>query len=232
MAAEKKHCHWGHRQRLKQQFLAGGDALPDHVLLELLLFYSIPQRDVNEIAHGLMDEFGSIAGVLDASEEALVKVKGVGPNSAALIKLIGEIGRRYHATRWSSGPVLRDASQALAFFRPYFVPGVRQEKAYMACLDENYRVLYCCQLGEGDAGAVDIDVRQALEVALTHNAAQVILAHNHVSGVALASEGDKRTTEHLSRLFSEVGIHLVDHMIFVDDDMVSLRESRALPGMR
>ena len=76
--------HDGHRQRLKTEFLARPDSFPDHKLLELLLFYANPRSDTNPLAHELLDRFGSLAGVLDATPEELQKVKGVGEHAAVL----------------------------------------------------------------------------------------------------------------------------------------------------
>ena len=83
------HNHYGHRQRLKDRFLQTGFAGFDpHNILELLLFYSIPQKDTNDLAHELMNRFGSLSGVFDASYEDLVKVKGIIFTSVAVLALI------------------------------------------------------------------------------------------------------------------------------------------------
>ena len=88
--------HAGHRSRVKTEFLARGlEGWPDHRVLELLLFYAIPQGDVNALAHELIDRFGSLAGVLDASADELQKVPGVGEHTAVLLRLIPALGGRY-----------------------------------------------------------------------------------------------------------------------------------------
>lgn len=89
MAEAQRHHHTGHRQRLKAEFLARGlEGWPDHKVLELLLCYAIPQGDVNGLAHELMERFGSLAGVLDASVEELKKVPGVGEHTAVLLRML------------------------------------------------------------------------------------------------------------------------------------------------
>ena len=85
--------HDGHRNRFKEEFLARPDSFPEHKLLELLLFYANPRGDTNPIAHTLIDHFGSLAGVLDALPEELVKVPGVGEHAVVLLKAVKEIGR-------------------------------------------------------------------------------------------------------------------------------------------
>ena len=91
-----KVSHEGHRQRLKNRFLTEGlDSFETHNILELLLFYSIPQRDTNGIAHKLLDTFGSLKGVFEADFEELIKIDGIKENTATLLKLIPEVARAY-----------------------------------------------------------------------------------------------------------------------------------------
>ena len=96
MADKPKHRHTGHRERMKAEFLARGlEGWPDHRVLELLLFYTIPQGDVNDLAHELVERFGSLAGVLDASVEELKKVKGVGDHTAVFLRMLPAVLGRY-----------------------------------------------------------------------------------------------------------------------------------------
>lgn len=113
MAEQGKHRHAGHRQRMKTEFLTRGlEGWPDHRVLELLLFYAIPQGDVNAIAHDLIDRFGSLAGVLDASVDELTKVLGVGEHTALLLRLIPALGRRYQMDRSDLGKIINSIHQA------------------------------------------------------------------------------------------------------------------------
>ena len=92
----EKNIHAGHRKRAKAEFLARGlEGLPDHRVLELLLFYAIPQGDVNPLAHRLLEHFGSLSGVFNATHEQLTAVKGIGENTATLIRLVTAVGGRY-----------------------------------------------------------------------------------------------------------------------------------------
>ena len=107
--------HSGHRQRVKTEFLARGvEGWSDHRILELLLFYAIPQGDVNELAHRLVDNFGSLAGVLDASAEELKKVPGVGEHTAVLLKLVPALGGRYQEQRGAPGQIIHSPEEAAA----------------------------------------------------------------------------------------------------------------------
>ena len=217
--------HDGHRKRLKAQFLAQSDSFHDHQLLELLLCYAIPQGDVNVLAHRLLERFGSLSGVLDARPEALVQTPGVGEHTAVLLKLIPVLSGRYQADRASLGTILNSTQAAGSYLRPFFSQGARYEMAYLVCLDGKYKVLGCHRLGEGSVNAAEITVRKVMEIALAQNATAVILAHNHLSGLALPSNADLMTTQRLSSILQSVGLELLDHLIFTDDDMVSLRDS-------
>ena len=222
--------HDGHRQRVKAEFLSsGGQNWPDHRLLELLLFYAIPQGDVNGLAHALMERFGSLSGVLDAPVEELTKVPGVGVHTAILLNLIPAMGGKYLSSRSSMEADDRiDTSMAARrLFTPYFF-GARNEMIYLACLDSKLKLLGVRKVTEGIATLSEIVNRKVLEHALSLNAAVVLLAHNHPSGLALPSDADKLATKRLKKLFTAVDIELRDHLIFVDEDMVSMRDSGLL----
>ena len=222
--------HDGHRKRLKTQFLIHGEDFHDHQLLELLLCYAIPQGDVNGLAHALLDQFGSLAGVFDALPPSLTRVDGVGEHTAVLLKLIPKLAGRYSTIRSSPGDILASSRAARDYLLPYFQTGPRNEMVYLVCMDAKYKVLGCHKLGEGTVNAADITPRRVVELALAHNASAVLLAHNHVSGLVLPSNADLLTTETLARVLREVGVELADHLIFTEDDMVSLKDSGLLNG--
>lgn len=216
--------HDGHRQRLKTEFLARPDSFPDHKLLELLLFYANPRSDTNPLAHELLNHFGSLAGVLDATPEELQKVKGVGEHAAVLFKAAKELSGRYLTARTQMDDIARNTRDYFALLQPYFF-GARNERLCLLCMDGKGKVLGIRKLGEGNVNAVNITTRLIAEAALSLNAAAVVLAHNHVSGIAFPSGDDIATTESLAPFLARMGVELVDHLIFVDDDMVSLRDS-------
>ena len=222
--------HDGHRKRLKAQFLTHGDDFHDHQLLELLLCYAIPQGDVNGLAHALLERFGSLAGVLDAHPQTLMQTPGVGEHSAVLLKLIPKLSGRYTTVRGRLGDILDSTAAACAYLRPYFQQGARNEMIYILCMDAKCKVLGVHKLGEGSVNAADIAPRKVVELALAHNATSVIVAHNHVSGIALPSNADIATTHKLDQVLRDLGVTLADHLIFADDDMVSIKDSGYLAG--
>lgn len=220
--------HTGHRQRTKTEFLANGlSGLPDHRVLELILFYSIPRGDVNPLAHRLVDHFGSLAGVFHATHEQLMAVDGVGENTAVLLRLFPPVAARYLEESASFDGQVVSSWQFRDLLMPLFF-GQRNELAYLLCMDGKNKVIATKKLGEGVADAVHISIRKVLEAALSCNATRVVLAHNHVSGVAMWSKADADTTLRLKQVLDETGIVLVDHFIIANDDMVSMAESGIL----
>ena len=228
--SEKKppSVHTGHRKRTKDEFLANGlSGLPDHRVLELLLFYAIPQGDVNPLAHKLIDHFGSLAGVFNAGPEQLMAVDGVGYNTAVLIRLVTAVAARYLQSSSSFDGQMAGAWQFRELLLPLFF-GQRNEQVYLVCMDGNNRLIATKKLGEGITDTVQITTRKVLEVALACNATRVVLAHNHVSGMALWSDADLDTTLRLQKVLREAGIELMDHFIIAGDDMVSMAASGIL----
>ena len=220
--------HTGHRKRMREEFLRTGAAgMEDHRLLELLLFYAIPQGDVNPLAHRLVDHFGSLTGVLHATYDQLMGVPGGGHNTATLLQLVPAVAARYMERSASMDGQIVNVWQLKELLEPYFF-GQRDELAYLVCMDGKSKVLATRKLGQGVVDTVQIVTRKVLEAALACNASQVVLAHNHVSGVAVPSHADVDTTLRLKRLLAEADISLTDHLIFAGGDMVSLAQSGLL----
>ena len=220
--------HDGHRARKREQFRSHGlDSFADHEVLELLLFYAIPRRDTNPIAHDLINRFGSLEQVLAAPVEELEKVPGMGENAATLLKLIPQITRRARASSVAREKVLDTTERIGAFFVEQFVAETH-EIMYQLCLDAKGRLLHCHKVSEGDAGSVNLNMRKIVENALRSNAVLVALAHNHPSGVAFPSQEDKIATKLAQEALETIGVRLVDHIIVADDDYISLRHEGIL----
>ena len=141
--------HDGHRDRMKARFLEHSlENFDDIQALEIMLFFSIPRGDVNPIAHALLDRFGSIAAIFDAPVEELEKIDGIGRNSAALIKLIPQLTRRYMISKNSFDNILRTSEDIGRYIAPRF-HGETDEVVYLICLDAKLRVLACRRVGRG-----------------------------------------------------------------------------------
>lgn len=226
MAEKPKHRHTGHRERMKAEFLARGlEGWPDHRVLELLLFYTIPQGDVNDLAHELVERFGSLAGVLDASVEELKKVKGVGDHTAVFLRMLPAVLGRYQGARTRLSAIINSPEEAYAWLEPYFF-GARNEMVYVLCMDGKRQVLGVRKVAEGSIELAEVNTRRIAEEAIGLRAAQIYVAHNHVSNLAIPSQADWLTTDTLRGALRPIGIELIDHLVFVDGDMVSMKDSK------
>jgi len=216
--------HTGHRKRLKNRFLEEGlDSFELHQVLELLLFFSIPRRDTNEIAHKLLKKFGSLSGVFEADIKELVKVEGIGENSAFLISMIPQLSRRYLNDKWRDKPELNSSSKAGEYAISLFA-GRTYEVFYVICLDAQNRVNYAALVHEGTINEAPIYPRIIVETALRHKANSVILAHNHPGGSLNPSRGDIEATKVIKNALESISIKVVDHIIVCGERYVSFAE--------
>ncbi len=223
--AEGGNIHGGHRARLREQFLrAGLDSMSDVQVLELLLFFAIPRRDTNPIAHRLLERFGSLAAVFEAPVTEISRVEGVGESAALLLSLVPQSARRHLIDRAKFEQVLDTTEKCGRYLLPFF-HGERDEVVYLLCLDAKCKVLDCRLLFRGGVNTAGVSVRKIVEAALTYNATSVVLAHNHVSGIALPSREDEATTRQIRTALDAVGILLADHIVVADDDFVSMADN-------
>jgi DNA repair protein RadC len=217
--------HDGHREKMRQRFMTGGlDAFADHEILELLLYYAIPRRDTNPIAHALMERYGSLPAVLAAPMEDLKRTEGIGESAAVLLHLVPQVCRRARLAQVGEDQVLNSSERAGAYLLECF-DGESREVIYQLCLDRKGKLLACKRLGEGSVASADLDVRRLVENAILTGASAVILAHNHPSGVALPSDGDYTATMRVRAALNAIGIELADHIIVADGDFVSMADS-------
>lgn len=225
------HLHKNHRKRVKDRFLSEGlSSFADHEILELLLFYAIPQGDVNPLGHRLLDKFSTPKAVFDASLEELCSVEGMGYHSSVLIKMIPHLAQYYASLS------LRDKKQlATSYDAGTYVCGkigcLKSEVFSVICLDSQKNILAFEILEEGTVSDANVHPRKVVECALRHNCAAVILAHNHPSGGAYASENDRRITRQLCTILEGIGIDVVDHIIAASaEKFISMSDSGLMPN--
>lgn len=217
--------HDGHRDRLKSRFAEHGlESFNDINALELLLFYAIPRKDTNVMAHDLVDRFGSLSGVFDASLRELTDVPGIGENTALLIKLVPQMMKKCQLSKVNDIRVFRSSNDLGRFLVPRFVDE-RDELALLLCLDSRKSLICCRVLNRGVVNAVDITVRRLVELALKNKAASLVLAHNHPEGIALPSREDEAFTRKAGEALRLMGMELVDHIIVAGDRYFSMRDS-------
>lgn len=217
--------HKDHRQRLKQRFLREGlDNFDDLYILELLLFYCVPRRDTNEIAHNLLDRFGSLIRVMEAGPEELKKVSGVGEGVTTFISLLQQLNRACAIRRHEDISIINshDDMKKLMLAR---MDGQRNETVYLLCMDAKRKVLCLEKVGEGSVNSANVPIRRIVEIALAANATTVVLGHNHPGGLAFPSPEDINATNYVAKALWAVEIDLADHVIVSDGEYISLAQS-------
>ncbi len=217
-------AHAGHRRRLRERFrLEGLEGFAPHEVLELLLCYGRARGDVNPMAHALLDAFGSLKGVLEATPQQLMTVPGVGEEVATLISLCVPLFRRYTLCLNEERRLIRSTEEARQYCTA-LLAGQRQERFYAVCLGANRAVLGRRLIAEGTVGEVAAYPRLVVETALNLNAHGVIVCHNHPDGAAEPSPEDLTATHHLSRILAALDIALLDHVIVAGASACSLAE--------
>lgn len=217
--------HDGHRNRLKNRFLNEGlTNFEDHNVLELLLFYSIPRSDTNEIAHELLNKFGSLHGVFEAGMEDLMSVNGISRHSAVLIKMIPELFVVYGRDKVRDIQKINSSDDAKQFFIPRFYGKVREE-VQIVLLDDKMNIIKWVKIYEGSVNSANVPIRKIVEIAIENRATNVIIAHNHPTGLILPSKDDLRATAKVREALALVDIKLLDHVIVSDNEAASLKDS-------
>lgn len=205
--------HDGHRERFKQEIESSGiDNLKPHQVLEYLLFYCIPRKDTNELAHELIDKFGSISGVFEASAAELQKVKGISYSTALFLTSVPGIARYYLKDRWKDKPEFSDTI-ALGSYVCDLLAGEKNEAFYVLSLDSQCRLIKYDLVYRGIINEAPVYPRMIVELALKNNASAVVLAHNHPGGAVTASEADKTMTKKMVEILDALSISVVDHII-------------------
>ncbi len=217
--------HTGHRNRMKNRFLKTGlDSFEPHEVLEFLLFYAIPKKDTNELAHELINNFGSIAGVLNAPYEVLIKIKGVGAHTAILLKQIPQLFRIYCEDLKKPCKVMDTPEKWIEFFRPKFIGRVN-EYLFVAGVDDAVNFVSCELISSGNKNKIEFSCEALVRFTIHWNVDRIVLAHNHPNGIAMPSMSDKIKTEKLEMALRHLNISLMDHFIFgKTGDWISMRD--------
>lgn len=213
--------HTNHRERMRQRFLEHGlDNFADHEVLELLLFYAIPRGDVNPLAHRLLDIFGSLANVLEAETPDLCRVEGMGDKTAAFLHMLPPMFRRYQTSKIQG--TTYDTTEKIAEYLVKYYIGRPREQLSAVLMDNKCRLIRICDIAEGSATSVKIDLRKLLQCILQYNAADVVLAHNHPRGMCNPSRADIVQTSTIREMLKNIDVRLVDHIIIAEDRWISL----------
>lgn len=212
----EKNIHSGHRQRVKDRFLRDGiDGFAKHEMLELLLFYSVPLKDTNPIAHKLLNKFGSLKAVFEATVEELCTVEGVSTHTATLIKLIPSIWREANSEINDKEQYNSVSKLGELMIKKY--AGINVETVFLVMLDNSMHIIDIAKICEGSVNQVHADMRKMLELTIRKNAAFVLVTHNHPNGSIIPSSEDLTTTKELEKAFNTIRVDMLEHLLIAGD---------------
>lgn len=218
-----------YRKQMRERYMTNGfsDFQPDEVL-EMMLFYGMPGRDTAELAHHLINKFGSLNNVL-STDPVLLQKEHIPENAAVLLSMFREV-QRYTTRERLKGAVLDSYSKGCEYFADLYHYEAN-ECVYAAILDEQLRVLTCDLITEGQPKSAVILTRPIIEMAVRCNASIVVLAHNHPSGSLKISTEDTAVTRQLFESLKLSGITMVDHVLVANQKAVSLRKEGVFMGL-
>ncbi len=216
--------HDGHRQRMKSRYAKEGlDSFAPHEVLELLLYYAIPRKDINELCHRLIEHFGSVGNVFDADIEDLKQIDGISENAAVLLNLIPSLSRIYNVSKWDRSTALLSTKSIGEYAVSMFV-GKKNEEFGIICLDSNRRIHYSGIIIKGTVNQTEAYPRTVVSEVLKRNAVNVVLTHNHPSGSLIPSYSDRVATKNIVVALESIGIHVIDHIIVAGNQFNSMSD--------
>lgn len=220
--AEEKHMHEGHRQRMFERYnKTGFDGFSDHEILEMLLFYVFRQKDTNTLAHKILDKYGTLRNVFRTSVPNLMQIEGIGKATARYLNIIGQTCDFVDKVK---DPEKLNSDNAHDFFNKLF-KGKEREEFYIICLDPKNNILNYKMLDQGGFENTEINLGKAIKTALDYDSAKVIFAHNHPSGIDIASDADITVTSMLESSMHLVGVKMIDHIIYAGGKCISIMQN-------
>ena len=221
------HEHNFHRKHMRERFYeAGFNGMADHIVLEMLLYFGIPRKDTNDIAHELMKRFGGFSGVFEADRHDLMKVKGMTETAACLIKMIVPSYNRYVDSLKDKRPSPTKPEDVANFLRPKYFEGGCRERVFILCYDNSDNLIACKLLNEGDINSSAFNIRELGKIVLENNCTSVIISHNHPHSLPHPSKDDISVTRAVIEFLNILKVTLRDHIIVTDDDYMSLANHR------
>ena len=223
---QKENVHAGHRERTFKKFSANPDSFLEHEILEVLLFYALPRKDTNPLAHALIRRFGTLDRVFAASKEELKLVDGVGDNVANLITVVGQT-MKLSAKNDGKAQPLSAFNKVREEVTKIFL-GKTKEAFVVLFLDKNHVKISMMEFTDNNKFEVSADIPELSKAIAVYKPAYAIVAHNHPSGVASPSAEDDLATKKINLLCEVHGVSLIDHVIYTTDECYSYHKTRRM----
>lgn len=212
----------GHRRRvMKKVFENGIETLLEHEFLELCLFAVYKRCDTNPMAHALLEKFGDLESVCNATEQELMTVDGIGPAAAEYIRLIPYISKGYDMHTSMRKKQVFLTRESICERCVALLKGMKNEAFYVLCFDNKHHLIKEAKIAEGDPGSVEIDARKIVDAIAKTSTTEIMICHNHPSGIYMPSQQDYAVTASVKSLVNAIGVKLIDHITVVDNDYIS-----------
>ena len=212
MAEEQKLGRKGHRERVRASIVKNGTTnMPEYQMVEYILFHGIPYKDTKPIAYELINKFGDISGICNASIEELLKTNGMTYNMALFLKVMPEIAERIGKEKGDNGVKLITVENTIAFLTK--IVDTLREVCYVLSIDKDDSVIGVYKIMSGSGDSLNIPTRMIVKPILENNAHRVIIVHNHPSGAASPSKADLENTLALQVMLNAINVEIKDHMI-------------------
>lgn len=212
-----KNLHDGHRNRMRERIAKEGISnLQEHEVLEYLLYCFVPRKDTNDLAHRLIERFGSFKGVLNADPKSLRSVAGMTDTASLFLSVLPEIFRTYvHSAVTEDKRRLSTVAEVRDYLGGLFA-GLDEERVCAVALDVNDRFVAQRIWTSKNRAKVDVSTQQIAEFVTASKAISLIIAHNHPSGSIHPSVDDIELTKAIKTMLNIMDVKLRDHMIFND----------------
>ena len=224
--ANEINLHEGHRGRMLEKLFANTELFAEHELVEILLTFAIPRKDVNPLAHKLLRTFGGLKGLFSANKNELLAVDGVGRKTAGLILAVGEIIRRAESEK-KVDYKMQSPERLADYFKDKY-KFLSEERCELILLNEKYSIITSVCYSDKNSLSVFTDPNELINLFAVHKPKFVTLAHNHIYGSAEPSKQDVLSTKKLALLCSLHGVQLLDHVIVARENIYSFRSNGIL----
>lgn len=207
-----ENLHEGHRARMREKMKKSMEAFSKHELLEILLYYCVPRKNTNEMAHKLLNEFGTFTMLFHSNYLDLMKWGNINERTALLFVLLREIMLRMAQEEWEENIYL-NSTAATGKFLIELMSHETEECFYVLCMSSDNKLIYPALINRGTVTETYVSSRNIMEAVLRYNASSVILAHNHPGGSVRPSMDDIDTTRRITALLKPIDVVVLDHVI-------------------
>lgn len=224
----KKNLHQDHRQRVRNRFIREDsiENFEQHQVLELLLFYAIPRRDTNELAHKLINEYGSLNNLMSAKPQELIKRCKISEPTAVLLSIIPHLARLLISSKVKDdAPCISTYKIAEKYFQGLLI-GKKDENFYMLCLDVNKKLIREIKISEGNSNSSPVYIDKVIQQALFNNAVFILIGHNHPRGNNRPSSADVDVTNKIVTVLTQINIQVLDHIIICGNENFSFARKK------